>query len=155
MTRYSARSLPVHRGPAAWNAILKPAPQRPALSGNATADFVIVGGGFAGLSAARRLTQLQPGARIALLEATQIADGAAGRNSGFMIDLPHELTSEDYAGAGDDREVTDLNRHAIAFARGAVEDYGIDPNYFDEAGKVNGAASAAADAHNRTYARHL
>jgi glycine/D-amino acid oxidase-like deaminating enzyme len=38
-----------------------------------------------------------------LLEAGRVAEGAAGRNSGFMIDLPHELTSEDYAGAGDDR----------------------------------------------------
>jgi hypothetical protein len=37
-----------------------------------------------------------------------------------------------------------LNRHAIGFAREAVADYGIDrANYFDPAGKVNGAASAA------------
>src|SRR5690606_23938049 len=48
-----------------------------------------------------------------------------------------------------------LNRHAIAFARGAVEDYGINPNYFDPVGKVNGAASDTADALNRSYAEHL
>ena len=85
-----------------------------------TADFVVVGGGFAGLSAARRLTQLQPGARIVVLEAGRIAEGAAGRNSGFMIDLPHDLASEDYAGAGDDRVMIGLNRQAIAFARAAA-----------------------------------
>jgi hypothetical protein len=48
-----------------------------------------------------------------------------------------------------------LNRHAIGFADGAVSDYGIDRNYFDPVGKVNGAASPQADAHNRSYAAHL
>ena len=72
-----------------------------------------------------------------------MAEGAAGRNSGFMIDLPHDLASEDYAGSGDDRKVISLNRQAIDFARSAVEEYGIDANYFDPVGKVNGAASAA------------
>jgi hypothetical protein len=75
-----------------------------------------------------------------VLEAGRVAEGAAGRNSGFMIDLPHDLASEDYAGAGDDRAMIALNRHAIGFARGAVEDYGIDRAYFDPAGKVNGAS---------------
>lgn len=155
MTNHPARRLPVQLGPAAWNAILGPQPPARGLEGDTTADCVVVGGGFAGLSAARRLTQLQPGARVVLLEAGRIAEGAAGRNSGFMIDLPHELTSEDYAGAGDDRVMIGLNRQAIAFARAAVEEYGIDPNYFDPAGKVNGAASAVAEAHNRSYAEHL
>ncbi len=155
MTNHPARRLPVQLGPAAWNAILGPQPPARRLEGDTKADFVVVGGGFAGLSAARRLTQLQPGARVLVLEAGRIAEGAAGRNSGFMIDLPHDLASDDYAGAGDDRVMIGLNRQAIAFARAAVEEYGIDPNYFDPAGKVNGAASAAAEAHNRSYGEHL
>lgn len=155
MTDFTARRLPVQLGPAAWNTILGPRPPVRRLDGDQTADFAVIGAGFAGLSAARRLTQLQPGARIAVLEAGRVAEGAAGRNSGFMIDLPHELTSDDYAGAGDDRAMIALNRQAIAFARAAVEDYGIAPDFFDPAGKVNGAASAAAEAHNRSYAQHL
>ncbi len=55
-----------------------------------------------------------------MLEAGRLAEGASGRNSGFMIDLPHDLTSDDYAGHGDDRAMIALNRHAIAFARDAV-----------------------------------
>ena len=146
---------PVHRGPAAWGAILPPAPQGPQLAADTTADVVIVGAGFAGLAAARRLHQLDPSLDIVVLEAGCIAQGAAGRNSGFMIDLPHDLASEDYAGAGDDRTVTQLNRAAQAFARRAVSDYAIDPAFFDPAGKVNGAASARAEAHNASYAAHL
>lgn len=157
MTIHTARRLPVHRGPAAWSSILQAQDAPEPLSGSLTADFAIVGGGFAGLSAARRLMQLDPGAHIVVLEAGRLAEGASGRNSGFMIDLPHDLTSEDYAGqaAESDRAMIALNRRAIAFAREAVEEYGIDPNYFDPCGKVNGAASATGDAHNRSYAAHL
>ena len=155
MTSHAARRTPVHRGPAAWSAILPGQPAPVTLDGDRPADFAIVGGGFAGLSAARRLAQLNPGAAIVVLEASRLAEGASGRNSGFMIDLPHELTSDDYAGAGDDRAVIALNRQAIAFARGAVESYAIDANHFDPAGKVNGAASDTADALNRSYADHL
>ena len=155
MTALKARRTPVHRGPAGWSAILPGQPAPVVLDRDLTADFAVVGGGFAGLSAARRLQQLNPQARIVVLEATRLAEGAAGRNSGFMIDLPHELTSDDYAGGGDDRTVIALNRHAIGFAREAVADYGIDGNCFDPAGKVNGAASAKADALNRSYAQHL
>lgn len=157
MQALTARRTPVHRGPAGWSAILPGQPAPEVLEGDLTADFAVVGGGFAGLSAARRLHQLNPQARIVVLEATRIAEGAAGRNSGFMIDLPHDISSDDYSGhgAGSDAAIIALNRHAIGFAREAVADYGIDGNYFDPAGKVNGAASAKADALNRSYAQHL
>ncbi|MEM7321257.1 MAG: FAD-binding oxidoreductase, partial [Pseudomonadota bacterium] len=155
MTGYIAKRLPVQQGPAAWNAILPAQGPAVSLDRPETADFVIVGGGFAGLSAARRLTQLDPKARIAVFDAGRIAEGTAGRNSGFMIDLPHDLASADYAGAGDDRQMISLNRQAISFAHEAVGDYGIDPNFFDPSGKVNGAAGSAAQAHNDRYARHL
>lgn len=155
MTAYRARTLPVLPGPAGWAAILPPCAAGPTLDGDMTADAVIIGAGFAGLSAARRLRQLEPKARIVVLEAGRIADSSAGRNSGFMIDLPHDLQSEDYAGAGDDRAMIAMNRHAIAFAAGAVADYGIDPNFFDRAGKVNGAVGELAEAHNISFAEHL
>ncbi|CTQ67528.1 NAD(P)/FAD-dependent oxidoreductase [Roseibium alexandrii] len=151
----AAKTLPNLQGPAAWNRIL-PAPiaaQR--LDENITADVTIIGAGFAGLSAARRLTQIDPGVKVVVLDALPVAESSAGRNSGFMIDLPHELTSEDYAGAGDDKSLIALNREAIHFAREAVDEYQIDANYFDPAGKVNGAASLKAAAHNESYAQHL
>lgn len=155
MTAYRAKTLPLLPGAAAWNAILPAQDAGPALEHDTTADVVVIGAGFAGLSAARRLRQLDSALRVVVLEAGRIADSSAGRNSGFMIDLPHDLQSEDYAGAGDDRAMIALNRHAISFAGEAVADYGIDPNFFDRAGKVNGAVGAAAEAHNRSFAEHL
>lgn len=155
MTTRHARRLPAHQGRAAWNALLGPQAPAQVLDGDHTADVAVIGAGFAGLSAARRLLQLDPALKVAVLEAGRVAEGSAGRNSGFMIDLPHELTSEDYAGAGDDRAVTARNRQAIAFAAEAVEEYQINPAFFDRAGKVNGAVSDAALAHNHSYASHL
>ena len=155
MTTAHARHLPAHQGRAAWNALLGPQPPARMLEGDHTADVAVIGAGFAGLSAARRLLQLDPSLGVVVLEAGRVAEGSAGRNSGFMIDLPHELTSDDYAGAGDDRAVTARNRQAIEFASDAVDEYQINPAFFDRAGKINGAVSSAALAHNQSYAEHL
>ena len=155
MTQRIATHVPQHRGPAAWNVILRTPPAPRIAERDCSADFVIIGAGFAGLAAARRLTQLAPDASVVVLDAGRIAEGAAGRNSGFMIDLPHELTSDDYAGAGDDQAVISLNRQAQSFTKDAVDDYGIDGNFFDPAGKINGAASQHAHLHNQSYAKHL
>jgi len=148
--------LPRDPGPAAWNRLLPPAPPARVLEKNITADWLVIGAGFAGLAAARRLAQLRPGDRIVLLDATRIGEGPAGRNSGFMIDLPHRLTSEDYASAtAEDRDRTELNRAAIAFAADAAREYGLPAEAFAVAGKINGAATARGMAANRSYAAHL
>jgi len=155
MYHRAVRHLPDLQGPAAWDAILPSRAAYPTAPDNARYDVVIVGAGFAGLSAARRLTQIDPKLRIAVLDALAIGQGGTGRNSGFMIDLPHELTSDDYAGGGDEKTLIRFNRYAQDFGQAAVDEYGIDPNYFDKSGKINGAVGAAALDHNATYARHL
>lgn len=157
MKTIQAQRLPVHRGPAAWEAILPSRSPFPALDGDATVDIAIIGGGFAGLSAARRLHHIDPGLRIAILEAGALATGASGRNSGFMIDLPHDLQSDDYAGKGlsTDRAMIDLNREAIGFAREAVEEYAIDRAFFDPVGKINGGAGETGRRLNISYSKHL
>ncbi len=150
------RRLPVDTGVSGWNAILPPLPPPGELSGRVTADWLVIGGGFAGLAAARRLQQLHPGARIVLLEAGRIGEGPAGRNTGFMIDLPHHLTSEGYGGqAEQDRRDAQANRAAIAFAAAAARDFGMSEEAFCQPGKVNAAASDHGHRHNLDYARHL
>ena len=81
--------LPQNPGDTGWKEILHKRKVNPKLSENTNVDYLIIGGGFAGLSAARRLNQINTEAKIAVLEACEISEGPAGRNSGFMIDLPH------------------------------------------------------------------
>ncbi|MBS1971930.1 MAG: FAD-binding oxidoreductase [Bdellovibrionales bacterium] len=49
-----------------------------------TYDFIIVGGGIAGLSTAYWLQKEDPNAKIAIIEKDRIGFGASGRNAGFV-----------------------------------------------------------------------
>ena len=87
---------PRNPGPASWRAILPATGNLPVLNTAEVVDWLIVGAGFPGLSAARRLQQEAPNDRIIVLETKRLTEGPAGHNSGFMIDLPHDLSSKDY-----------------------------------------------------------
>ncbi len=149
--------IPTNLGESGWTAIIPPRTPAPSLENQQHVDFLIIGAGFAGLSAAQRLMQLQPNAKIALLEGHQVAAGAAGRNSGFMIDLPHDLSSDDYRGHSNKQEQrhTRMNRAAIAFAHAAAAEYSMPPETIQQTGKVNAAATSKGLQHNHTYAQHL
>lgn len=148
--------LPVDTGVTGWNAILPPAQPAQALEENTTADWLVIGAGFAGLAATRRLAQLHPNDRIICLDATRVGEGPAGRNSGFMIDLPHHLVSEGYGGLVEkDRQEAEANRAGIGFAAKMAQDYGLSEDAFNPCGKVNGAASDHGQKHNTDYAGHL
>lgn len=82
-------TLPCTDSPSGWNALLPKREAMAALSAAETANWLIIGGGFAGLAAARRLAEQTLQARIAVLEAHVIGENASGKNSGFAIDLPH------------------------------------------------------------------
>ena len=97
---YRAVRTPEFNSPAAWSEILGGYAKPQLLDGASSADVVIIGAGFAGLSAARRLKQLDKTLKVVVLDALRLGEGSAGRNSGFMIDLPHDLSSRDYAGSG-------------------------------------------------------
>jgi len=148
--------LPVDPGPAAWDELLPAVAARAALEQNITADWLIVGAGFAGLSAARRLSELHPGDSIVVLEASTVAQGPAGRNSGFMIDVPHDLTASDYSGdtSKDHRHIR-LNRAGIDYARDAKKIYGMSDEALSVSGKINGAVSDRGIKHNAAYAQYL
>ncbi|CAH0526368.1 Gamma-glutamylputrescine oxidoreductase [Allocatenococcus thiocycli] len=153
----NVKKLPTDMGEAAWNSILGKQASYSSIDKNHCYDWVIVGGGFAGLAAARRLSQLLgTSERIAVLEANRLAHGPAGRNSGFMIDLPHELNSETYSGGmTDDLRKIKLNRVAIDFAKELAAEYEFDKKIFDQCGKVTAACTEKGQKHISAYTKHL
>lgn len=135
----TCNKLPQNDGRCGWYETLPaPGPSTP-LKGEVKADWVVLGAGLAGLAAARRLAELQPEACIALIDARRVGFGAAGRNSGFMIDLPHDLNSHDYTGdRTSDLQQICLNRSAIEYVRGIVKKHGIECDWREQ-GKLHGA----------------
>ena len=76
-----------------WSGVLPPRQANSALQGDATADWLVLGAGYAGLAAAQRLAELHPDQSIATVDAGEAGENASGRNSGFAIDLPHNVGS--------------------------------------------------------------
>lgn len=75
--------LPVYHDPCGWNRMLPPRSPRPPAEGTIRVRYAIVGAGYTGLAAARRLHELDPDGTIIVLEGLEIGEGSSGRNSGF------------------------------------------------------------------------
>ena len=157
MTERTIRRLPVLTGLSGWFALSERTAPVQMLDAVRTADWLIIGAGFAGFSAARRLSQTRPGESIVLLDAKKVAESSAGRNSGFMIDVPHDVTSGEYSPNGAAETATEIkdNRFAIAFAASAAEEYGMARSVFDPCGKTNAAASPRGEKFNADFAKSL
>ncbi|MCB1376760.1 MAG: FAD-binding oxidoreductase [Alphaproteobacteria bacterium] len=131
--------LPVNDKTNGWSLILPHRAPNPALAGSMKADWVVVGAGYAGLAAARRLAENRPDERIIVLEAGEAGENASGRNSGFGIDLPHVVGSgqDDLASA---HAYMRLSRAAIDHLEDIVTRHGIACDW-SRAGKYHAAVS--------------
>jgi glycine/D-amino acid oxidase-like deaminating enzyme len=70
--------------PQSWYAATKvAAPERPPLGADLDVDVCVIGGGLAGLTAAREIAR--SGWSVALLEAGRLAGSASGLNTGFVL----------------------------------------------------------------------
>ncbi len=154
---YVASALPRQPGISGWVALLPPRQPHTALDERISAEIVVIGAGFAGLAAARRLSQIDPGLRVVVLEAGIVGEGPAGRNSGFIIDLPHEVSAESLGSDSTAHSRRDIfkNRPAIALAQGMAEEHSWSREIFDPCGRYSIAKGAAGDHHLVEYAGQL
>lgn len=124
-----------------WLRILPELPKANVLKGEHSFAVAIVGAGFTGLAAARRLAELRPDDRIALIDGGRIGNNAAGRCSGFAIDQAHNIRAKSFADELDnERFQLQLNRYGQAALRDAVEQHNIDCDWQD-VGKIHGAGT--------------
>ncbi|MFC3726647.1 NAD(P)/FAD-dependent oxidoreductase [Neoaquamicrobium sediminum] len=104
-------------------------PEYGALDGDVSADVVIIGGGFTGLSAAAHLAKA--GTNVVLIEAHRFGDGASGRNGGQLGTgqraWGEELEAE--LGLTRARALFELAEEAKAHLLGFAEANGIEIDY--------------------------
>jgi glycine/D-amino acid oxidase-like deaminating enzyme len=69
-----------------WINDLPPRTNIKTINQNTDCDWLIIGAGYTGLSASRKLGQLHPNQKIIIVDAQLAGEGASGRNSGYLVD---------------------------------------------------------------------
>jgi len=116
-----------------WIALAGTSPGRDHLKGSEKADWLIIGAGITGLSAAHSLAELHPEARIVVVDRQRAAQGASARNSGYAV--AHENPGDDeligksgFAGFAVD---SSIGQAAGDEVRMRIARHGIDCEYRD------------------------
>jgi glycine/D-amino acid oxidase-like deaminating enzyme len=146
----SKSAYPTYSNRCGWNAMLPPRTPRPALTCDLAVDYAVIGAGYTGLAAARRLSELDPQGRIAVLEATTVGEGSSARNSGFTapIVLPRTAT---IATADKARKQTHLFTEGFGWLREILRTNRIDCDMHN-VGSIRAAATEKGEATLREVA---
>lgn len=124
---------------------------RPALAERREADVLMVGGGYTGMWSAWYAKQLEPEARVVLLESEPVCGrGPSGRNGGFCNSMWFSLASmRERWGDAPALQVAQAAEQAVARIGGFCEEHGVDA-WFQPAGYVQVSTTAA---HDGSWAR--
>ena len=136
--------LPHYSSHSGWNALLPARIASTEPPGTRAFDYIVIGAGFTGLSAARRLSELAPEKSVLLLEGSVVGEGSSSRNSGFMSTFPRSGIVKDPA--QDDR----LGRSQIRvyelglqWLKDTLQHNKIDCDWDESSGKYNASATPA------------
>ena len=117
-----------------WINDLTPRSNIKVIEKNEKCEWLIVGAGYTGLSAARKLGQLYSNQRIILVDAQLAGEGASSRNSGYLVDstLNDGFTSnkdlENY------KKKTDIYKLGVKSVEKFIKEYQVDCDW-NECGK--------------------
>ncbi len=117
-----------------WVNDLNPRNNIKTLSLDLNCEWLVVGAGYTGLSAARKLGQLYPNKKILLVDAQLAGEGASSRNSGYLVDttLNDGFTSnkelENY------KKKADIYKIGIEAVKKFIKEYQVDCDW-NECGK--------------------
>ncbi|MCY1339718.1 Gamma-glutamylputrescine oxidoreductase [compost metagenome] len=107
----------------------RPADMQPELEGDVSADVIVVGAGFAGLSTALELTAL--GAKVIVLEQEFAGFGASGRNAGYLggsLGIEFEFFLH-RVGIEQARKIVSFYDEGVSYVERRLDELGIDCDY--------------------------
>jgi glycine/D-amino acid oxidase-like deaminating enzyme len=97
-------------------------------------DWLIVGAGYTGLSAARKLSELHPNQKIIIVEAQLAGEGASGRNSGYLVDTTLNDGFTSNKELSNYKKKTDIYRLGIDAVKRFIKEHQVDCDW-NESGK--------------------
>jgi glycine/D-amino acid oxidase-like deaminating enzyme len=128
-----------------WLDEAPPVEPQPALEGELEVDVAIVGGGYTGLWTALAVGELEPSARVAVLEAALCGEGPSGRNGGFLHGYWSSLArARRVFGDGGALAVAEAASAIVPGVREFVEQRGVDV-WLREAPMLEVSAAPAQD----------
>ncbi|MDX3805443.1 NAD(P)/FAD-dependent oxidoreductase [Bosea thiooxidans] len=133
---------PAYAAPSGWNVLLPKRMARERVPSGRRFRSVVVGAGYTGLAAARRLAELAPGDEILLLDAATIGEGASGRNSGYLLINPGEpsASAAGFAGEWAVRQMA-LVQAGVDWLRELVATHAIDCSWQEAVPAITTAAT--------------
>lgn len=137
---------PDYRSRSGWNALLPARAPKTDLPEGRDFDALVIGAGYTGLATARRFAELRPDARVLLIEASEIGEGASGRNSGYLLINPGEPSAKATGFAQDEasRQIG-LVQAGFDLLRDLVARHGIACAWNDAPVAVTAAATPAVE----------
>ena len=117
-----------------WINDLPPRTNIKSLQSNEDSEWLIIGAGYTGLSAARKLGQLYPNQKIILVDAQFAGEGASGRNSGYLVDTTLNDGFTSNKDLDNYKKKTDIYNLGINVVKKFINDYQVDCDW-NECGK--------------------
>ena len=97
-------------------------------------DWLIVGAGYTGLSAARKLSELHPNQKIIIVDAQLAGEGASGRNSGYLVDTTLNDGFTSNKELSNYKKKTDIYQLGIDAVKKFIKEHQVDCDW-NESGK--------------------
>ncbi len=135
----SRSPLPVYHDPCGWNALLPPRAPRAPAQGEIRARYAVIGAGYTGLAAARRLAELDSGAEIVVLEGSRVGEGSSARNSGFAAKFDSKAGLSTQEAERADR-LNHFTREGFAYLEQAMTEGGFSCD-LEKTGRILAAAT--------------
>ena len=124
--RKNITTLPTNDLSCGWINSLEPRKPFPQLTKTEKSDWVVIGGGLTGLSFARRIAEAKPDARIIVLDAQAIGEGASSRNAGFAIANSTSGEAFNPDKLGEYKRINRINRMGIDILRETIKENDIE-----------------------------
>ena len=99
-----------------------------------SSDWLIVGAGYTGLSAARKLSELHPNQKIIIVDAQLAGEGASGRNSGYLVDTTLNDGFTSNKELSNYKKKTDIYKLGIDVVKKFIKEHQVDCDW-NESGK--------------------